>query len=345
MGKFEVRYLSDNEIGSWDEFVDTCEYGSIFHKSTWIESLKQSDSFTNIDIIGCFNKDGEILAGAILPWKPVLKTFKVVVLPYATSFSGIVIEERDSEFLSKKESYRFELLEALLGFMEKRYDSISVIFPPSFNDIRVFKWRNYDLEILYTYQGDLAEVRDNSFLPDIRRRIKKAEKLDYSIKNNMDDDHLRVVFDLISKSYKRQNHIFRFTKDAFFRFCKSDDLEDNILVYSIWKAHIPVSAIVILKDQDKAYYWIAGGDHTLFDTGLNQLLLWKVIESLKSKGVRWLDLVGANTPSISRYKSGYNFDLQPYYLVSKDTNPVFHILFTLKKTIQGILSKSKTISG
>ncbi|MGM0529515.1 MAG: GNAT family N-acetyltransferase [Bacteroidota bacterium] len=331
MGNFEVRYLSKHEIGTWDEFVEKSEHGSIFHKSIWTKSIKQSDSFTNIDIIGCFNKDGEILAGALLTWKRVLYSFKVVTPPYATSFSGILIKERDSDFLSKKESYRFELLEALLDFMEKKYDSITFIFPNTFFDLRVLNWRNYNLNMLYTYKGDLTKVTDNMFLPAIRRRIKKAEKLDYSIKDDKDDDHLNVVFDLISKSYKRQNHIFRFTKNEFIRFCKSDDFKDNILIYSIWQANTPVSAIVILKDQDKAYYWLAGGDHTLFDTGLNQLLLWKVIEILKSKGVRWLDLVGANTPSISRYKSGYNFDLQPYYLVSKDTNPVYHILFKLKK--------------
>src|SRR6056297_1722283 len=110
MGNFEVRYLSENEIGSWDEFVEKSEHGSLFHKSVWIKSLIHSDTFTNIDIIGCFNKEGEIVAGAILPWKRIFKTFKVVVLPYATSFSGIVIMERDSEFLSKKESYSVELL-------------------------------------------------------------------------------------------------------------------------------------------------------------------------------------------------------------------------------------------
>ena len=119
--------------------------------------------------------------------------------------------------------------------MEKKYDSVSVIFPPTFYDIRVFNWRNYDLRILYTYQGVLTEVKDNKFLPAIRRRIKKAEKADYSIKNNKDDDHLRVVYDLISKSYKRQNHIFRFTKDAFFRFCQSDELKENILVIQYGK--------------------------------------------------------------------------------------------------------------
>lgn len=344
MGNFEVRYLSEHEIGNWDEFVEKSEHGSIFHKGTWIKSLRKSDSFTNIDIIGCFNKDGEILAGAILTWKRVLYSFKVVTQPYATSFSGILIKERDSDFLSKKESYRFELLDALLDFMEKRYDSISVIFPPTFYDLRVFSWRNYNLKILYTYLGDLFEVSDNKFLPAVRRRIKKAEKMDYAIEEHKDNEHLDVVFDLISKSYKRQKHIFRFTRNEFIKFCKSEKFKDHIFVYSIWQEHVPVSAIVILKDRDKAYYWLAGGDHTLFDTGLNQLLLWKVIEILKSKGVQRLDLVGANTPSISRYKSGYNFNLQPYCHVSKDTNPIFHFLFNLKKSIQSIMPKRRNNS-
>ena len=71
-----------------------------------------------------------------------------------------------------------------------------------------------------------------------------------------------------------------------------------------------------------AYYWHAGADKDFLNTGLNQLLV------LKS-----FDFVGADTESIARYKSTYNFPLVPMYSVSKSRS-IARLGMAIKNLIQ-----------
>jgi hypothetical protein len=47
------------------------------------------------------------------------------------------------------------------------------------------------------------------------------------------------------------------------------------------------------------------------------LLQWKIIEWAHEKGIRRCEITGANMPSISYFKSRYNFDLALFYVVRK----------------------------
>lgn len=339
MTKFIVRYLSPSEYDDWDAFVGQSQYGTLFHKSTWASALHLGSEHAHFKVVGCFNKDNNLVGGTVISWKKILWKLKATVVPYATPFFGIVVNERNSEYVSKLESYRFGLIEALLDFIEKEYDIVTMIMPPEFEDLRIFNWRNYDVQVMYTYRGQINHPEKLVFLPDIRRRIKKAEQLEYKILTNKEDEHLDQVFHLLKKSYARQVHAFRFTHAQFTELLKNPLVSDQIKNYTIWYQDVPVAAIVVLVDGKKGYYWLAGGDHTYFDTGLNQLLLSKVIDELSTSGIELLDLVGANTHSISNYKSGYNFNLENYYFVSKNTRRFARFLF-LMKDLAGIFKRN-----
>lgn len=336
MSKFVVRYLSETEYPEWDLFVDESEHGTIFHKSNWNLAVCNGEPGVNVSVIACFNQDNKLVAGAILCWKKVFGRFKIVFAPYATTYSGILIKERDSEYLSKRESFRFNLLSELLEFIEKQFHSISMALPPSFQDVRIFNWRNYSSRIFYTYVGDLTKKEDliNGFLPAIRRQIKKAESIESEVTFNKEKEHFETVYSLISKSYKRQSHQFRFSKEQFFSILNKPEFDKNISIYSISDKNIPVASIVLLVDKDTAYYWLAGGDHTKFNTGLNQLLLWDVLQRVSKEGIKYFDFIGANTASITNYKSGYNFNLKSYYYVTKEIGRTIRFLFKLKNTIK-----------
>jgi lipid II:glycine glycyltransferase (peptidoglycan interpeptide bridge formation enzyme) len=50
------------------------------------------------------------------------------------------------------------------------------------------------------------------------------------------------------------------------------------------------------------------------------LLQWKIIEWGHENGFKHCEILGANMPSISYFKSRYNFDLNIYYSVEKSSN-------------------------
>ena len=336
MSEFLVRYLAEEEYSTWDSFVDHSEYGSVFHKYYWNKAVYALDPSVSIRVIGCL-KEGKLVAGMVVGSQKKFGFIQTMVPPYASSFYGLLIKERESEMVSKAESFRHEVLDALLRFTEKAYQISTFSLPPGFRDIRSFNWRNYSAEVIYTYRSDLRdpELLFNKFLPSLRRQIKKGEKLKYEIREPASPADLATVYDLLETSYRRQEHAIRFSRERFYTFMDTPALKNHLKVHSIWWENKPVAVIVLLVDGNTAYYWLAGGDHQYFNTGLNQVLLWQVIRKLHDSGFTTFDFIGANTPSISKYKSGYNFDLVSYYRVSKESGRMAGSLMVIKKLLRG----------
>ncbi|MEA1896867.1 MAG: GNAT family N-acetyltransferase [Bacteroidota bacterium] len=338
MNDLVIRHLQKNELDDWNCFVDESEYGTIFHKTFWNKALFMLDPAIKLSVIGCYKQD-ILVAGAIFGWKKKFQSIRIVVPPYASCFYGIIIKERDSSYILKSERYRYTILNELLDFVEKEFQLISAALPPEFKDIRIFNWRKYTTRILYTYQGNISnpeKIIDN-FQSDVRRQINKGKKYNYELKETLDDKHLGSIFSLLEKSYHKQKHKLQFNKKQFTNLLRNPDLTANVRAYSIWLDNKPVAALVIIVDGFTAYYWLAGSDQNYFNTGLNQLLLWLVINALSKEGITLFDFVGANTLTIANYKASFNFELIPYYHISKVTTKKLKLLLSIKEifTISG----------
>jgi len=332
MSEFQVRYLSEEEYNTWDAFVDQSEYGTVFHKSYWNKAIYALDPQVSIQVVGCF-KEGRLVAGLITGSIKKFGLIRTMVPPYASPFYGILIKERDSAMLSKLESYRYGVMEELLHFIEKEYQIINISFLPGFKDIRSFNQRDYSSTEKYTYLVDTENPDQlfEKFLPALRRQINKGEKLEYQIRKLAGREELSLVFDLIESSYSRQSHSFRFERSQFYSFMENPALQKHLKTYSIWWEEKPVAAIVLLVDGSTAYYWLAGVDPQYNNTGLNQVLMWQLIRKMKDMGITTFDFIGANTPSISKYKSGYNFKLVVYHQVTKESGRGAPLLMSMKR--------------
>ena len=63
-----------------------------------------------------------------------------------------------------------------------------------------------------------------------------------------------------------------------------------------------MASVIIILDQatGTAYYWHAGADKDFLNTGLNHLLVLKIMEKYKVSDLKSFDFVGADTESIAR---------------------------------------------
>lgn len=335
MKEFSVRFLREEEYETWDRLVDQSPYGTVFHRSEWCRALYQLDPGVALQIAGCFSGErlvGGLITGSRRKWK----VFHLMVPPYASPFNGLVIEERETKQSGKAENHRREIFSSILSFLERHFDLGFFALHPDIRDIRSFIWNNNKVEVLYTYRSRLPDPADlfNQFLPALRRQIKKGEQLPYEILEAETDAEISEVHDLILSSYARQGHLFRFSREQFVTFSKNPFIRELLKCYVIrWEGKL-VSALVILMDGTTAYYWLAGGNHHYFNTGLNQVLLWQVFQRLIASGCEMFDFVGANTPSISVYKSGFNFDLVPYYRISFESGWPIRAAMAVKKMVK-----------
>jgi hypothetical protein len=340
MSEFQVRYLSEWEYETWDAFVDQSEYGTVFHKSYWNKAIFALDPGVSLQVVACFKED-RIVAGLITGSLKKLGIIRTMVPPYASPFYGILIKERDTELLSKLESYRYEIMEELLTFVEKEYQITRISLLPAYEDIRSFNLRSYTSEEKYTYLVDTSnpDLLFEKFLPALRRQIKKGEKLEYQIRELTGTGEMSIVYDLIETSYSRQRHSFRFSRQQFDDFMENPALKQHLKLYSIWQEDKPVAAIVLLVDRSTAYYWLAGVDPQFSNTGLNQVLMWQLLKKMPELGITTFDFMGANTPSIAKYKSGYNFKLVSYHQLSKESGRGARQLMSLKRFIKRVADR------
>ncbi len=151
------------------------------------------------------------------------------------------------------------------------------------------------------------------------RRYLKLQKAVYKWNCTVLD---RVCFpDSEQKSFQRQNFQQKSNNRNNFVEMVQKLVKENVAqVYTIDHEGKSVASIIMIQDLVKkaAYYWMAGADKEYLSTGLNQLLMIQVIQKYQKADFESFDLVGADTESIARYKSTFNFPLIPIYSASKE---------------------------
>lgn len=325
-----IEILKPKEYSIWEKFIENHPDGTFFHSHHHLKTLAELLGFS-FEII-CVFKDKEIIAGV-----PVIYSKKIgIPYIYQISLTPVycpLLNERDSKYNSKKESYAFSVLNELMSAVEKKYKIIKFIFPTTMKDVRPYTWNGYQPYVHYTYQLELEKLAsyEEKFDPSMKRQLKKAEKSDYSIEKSSEDNFISALFDLQMKSFKRQKIDFFLNKQQFLKWANKAREHVNIKVYIIKKNLVNVSSVMILIDRNKAYYFLAGTDPNYFGTGLPQKLLHYVLHDLKEQEIPIFDFLGANTETISKYKSLFGFQLIPYFSVKKTKGSLPEMLWYVKK--------------
>ncbi|MCF8303737.1 MAG: GNAT family N-acetyltransferase [Bacteroidales bacterium] len=328
---YTIRILSEEEYPLWDDFVENEGRGTLFHKAVWLKPLYEIYSQTGFRIIGCFDNNDRIIGGLAYGHKRKLG-IEVMAPPVSTIYWSPLIKARDTQYVSKVENYEFQLYKLIIEFLENHVKYALFQFPPHYRDIRPFLWNGYKNSVKYTYTVSLKDENElfNAYSPSLKRQIKKGAKEDYKIVNSDSEEQINAFYQLQHKTFERQRKSPLFSKEQFSQLAR-DFIKNGLLsIYIIYKGSSPVYGICISKGINTAYYWLAGGDPEYFNTGLNQLLMHEILKDLVNKGLSTFDFIGANTYSITQYKSNFGFKLTPFYEVEKISGQWAKALFAIK---------------
>lgn len=331
-----TRYLQVAEYTLWDRFVDDSIEGTIFHKSVWLKSISTWQNL-NFSIAACF-KGGELIGGMAFTWKKKFGRIPVIQLPFKTLFFGPVIAQSKAKHQSKSESHQQAVVQSLTGFLMSEYQMFYAKFPPSVIDIRNYSWNGFQTGIHYTYLADLNPENDilSSFDHSVRKQINKGEKLNYIFHADNHENFISLAWELEQKSFNRQDFKLVYASKAAFMTFVSELIDMELAqVYSLYLENTPVASRIVLLDhpKSKVYDWLSGADKEHLSTGLNQLLMYRVLKELQKSDLSFFDFGGAGTSSIARYKSTYNFPLVPMYSVSKSRS-IARLGMAIKNFIQ-----------
>lgn len=315
MDTFEII----NDLEKWDELVKESIYGTIFHSSDWLNTIRDISNKT-LKIYGCF-EDDKLIGGCSL-YVDKLKFFKKAISRIGmTPYGGLVIEEFPGNNVKKREHRYNDIIESLLRVIDKeRFDNIQIINSPGFIDIRPFTWNGWISKTLYAYHKKLDIDIEKNISKDVRWHIRKATKNNVTTKKLNDSS---IFYELFSMTFERQGIKPPVTKNFLE---KTIDLLVEKKIGEMWIAEIPsgevISAEIILYDNKRAYSWAAASHTDFKNLGGTSLLLYDIFRDLAERGFKEINLMAGNTHKLTKFISGFNPALIPYYEVDK-SRPLF----------------------
>ena len=204
-----------------------------------------------------------------------------------------------------------EYLDDFVAELMPKYEEIQIKLPTNIVDIRPFLWNNFSITNYYTYIKDLENL---DYHTSTAKNIRKAKQGNYICREEELDElslslNLKLFSDLKVYGAKKINNIGQLmrllSKNGFLK--SFNCYKDNELV---------ASNLILLDEKTKvAYTVLLNKTSRSIKDDVHSLLHDFFFNKLKADGYFFVDLLGGDMKSIAAFKSRFNAELQPHFLV------------------------------
>ncbi len=264
-----IEELTEQYEKEWDTFVLNHPHGTIYHQILWKKLIQKTYNHKPVYLI-C--RENEKIAG-ILPLF-IIKAFnskKLVSIPYCP-YGGI---------LALNERIQILLIEKAI--------SLTKTLKSKYLELREKRKLNFRLEINDKYFSFILKLSKdpnvlwNSFSQSTRRHIRKAEKIDFEIRNNKDID---TFYNLYSRQMKNIG-----TPTLGYKFFNNlaDILNDSFSIATIYYSNQPVSSVLLLYFKNTVVYDRGASSVEYKNLNLNYILFWSIICELSKQNFDYFD--------------------------------------------------------
>lgn len=322
MPDYTISEIESSKLNEWDEFVKFSPQGTLFSTSAWKQIIESGTGF-KLRFIGVFRNDN-LVGGVSFMEKKQLGCL-CALQPLCTPYLGIILPERITTKISDAISREHASIKHICRFLEKHYAQTDLVNEPAFLDARPLLRRKWIVKPRFTYRLAINDPDKNwkEFDGSLRRAIKKAEKSNLEIKETITGD-AEGIHSLVDDTLSRKGGKNPVPENLTRMIATNEELTHGRTILEARSSEGKlISALVTVSDWRRAYYSIATTDPAYLSTGVNSLLVWRMINILSEKGVTELDFQGANIQSIARYKEHFNPQIVSHFRIQKWTNPVF----------------------
>ncbi|MDA7780678.1 hypothetical protein N8938_01480 [Candidatus Pelagibacter sp.] len=270
-------------------------------------------------------------------WPLLIEQDENLSIPNYSYFFGPFFKHDSADLPSYKSySNNLQLINCLIKCVISESNNLSFSLLPEFQDIRPFSWWNYhkpdlpkfQIEVRYTARLDLSKIISdddfqNQFRPDDKR--KKIKKL-------------RKEKPFISKinHFKDHNVLVKLYEDTLARSGASTTLEDSKILKKLislsqtkssdincWvieayeKNSETLAGFQLLLGSKKSMYAIAQCAKSDYQKlNINTFLTFESLLFSKSKGYKYFDFNGANSPNRADEKHSYGAVPKSYFQIT-----------------------------
>ncbi|MDC0856125.1 GNAT family N-acetyltransferase [Candidatus Pelagibacter sp.] len=314
------KIFSTKNKKEWQEYMSIC---------------KKKDLFFSIDYFNLFEKSGHGNGNLFVYEKKnnyflfpylinSLKTYGFmdhskyydIQTPYG--YGGFITNTNSEEFI-------IESLDNFNSFAKKNNIIASFIrFNPfisaNTNNSPILKTL-FNREILYVdLKLGLKTIYKKVYSSNQRNMIRKARK-HFIITHSTNKENYKNFIKLYIQNMKRINakKFYFFDKTFFNELFKN--LKDNLVIFTASKKtnpNKPVSAILVLFDNNYSYYFLAGKSEKKDDNSSTNILIHKALIFLKNKKIDIFNLGGGNSikndDPLFKFKKSISKSSIPFYI-------------------------------
>ena len=197
-----------------------------------------------------------------------------------------------------------------------------------------FYWKGFQQTTYYTYTFD--DLSNNKLIwnelqENIRTDIRKAKKLNLTVHTDLS---IEAFIELIKMTFERQNMLMPY----------SENILKNLLNISIsrnqckWfiaqdKKGYNHAGVLIVWDENSAYYLMGGGNPNLRNSGATSLCMWEAI-TFASTVTKKFDFEGSMIESVERFFRAFGAAQKPYIHITKTPSKGLRIAMAFKKAFR-----------
>lgn len=228
--------------------------------------------------------------------------------------------------------------ELIILELKKDFDAIDLKLAPYAEDIRPFTWAALGHKIYYTATVDLT--KEFSYSENIRRSIKKGIKAGASVRSHTYSQEVTNA----QLTDMRNNGLGAKELPKVQHWLTALSAQQHVVQFELLdtEQHVIGSSIYLYDDEQAYLISVMGGTD---EYGGQAYLYDQAFVYFKSKGIKSIDLLGANIPNIAIYKSKLGGETQSYTIISYRKYFLFAFLSQFfKKSLKKLLKSTRIIN-
>jgi len=316
----ELQIAEENEREKWNMLVENSSHGTIFHTWEWLKIVEKHVNMRLYPIIGMRGSNIIGIYPLFLHRNFILRAVFSPPPWVAVPYLGPVILEYEKLKQDKRESvfiaFQRKADEFIREEMKAHYSLIKTA--PGILDARPLKWNGYIVEPIYNYVIDLRKGADSvfkNFKKSLRNDISRAEKKGISVEEGSKEE-LKWIYNAVKRRYSEQNKRVSTTEMYLLDLYDTFYPQNMKIFVAKYEGEIVGGLLNIYKNK-KILNWMGNVKTNIRGVSPNDLLHWEVIKWATEHGLKYYELVGANTERLCHYKSKYNPSLSICFSAKK----------------------------
>lgn len=282
---YTVRPLNEAECARWDEFVSASENELVFSKLRYLRHLER------VEVLGVFEGQS-LVCGFPAPIEAQNGGEHIRRSSYLSPYFGPVFAPVGGTRV-RAERTRRSILDALIEYMQARFDSIVLPLNPQVLDMTPFQRAHFQLELRYTYELDLSSLDALWREMDGRARnhIRRCAEVQVVLDGELGEFDFAAAL-----SYEDADACERWRRLVQALTCQG---AGEALV--AWHAGRPIAGAFVAYDRCRAYNLLSYFHADARVRGAPSKLIWCGAQRAAARRLRWFDLEGSVLPPIEAF--------------------------------------------